>query len=188
MLTLELAREIHEDNKRAGWWTNIETGEPLDRCHAEMKLLQITELSEAMEGYRRNRMDTKLPQYKMLDVEFVDCIIRQLDLVGYLSLRHPDFEFPNRELADLAEILQDETVPQTILNLIGMIYETNVSVEEQYSEETFAKCVAALITVHDVAVVLGVDVEEIMEAKRAFNATRADHKIENRLKTDGKKC
>ena len=32
------------------------------------------------------------------------------------------------------------------------------------------------------------DLMEVINAKRDYNAKRADHKVENRLKDDGKKC
>jgi hypothetical protein len=47
-------------------------------CHSE--------LSEALEGHRRNRMDDHLPHRKMAEVELVDCMIRILDIgagLGY---------------------------------------------------------------------------------------------------------
>ena len=40
-----------------------------------------------MEGDRKNLMDDKLPQYRMLDVESGDAIIRLMDLAGGVNLR-----------------------------------------------------------------------------------------------------
>ena len=109
------AQEVHEANKK--WWTNLETGEPIDRNVGQLLMLCVSELAEAMEGDRKNLMDDKLPHRKMFDVELVDCFIRLADLMGA----------------------------------------KNIPFEEIYRE------------------------------KMAYNAERADHKIENRKLDNGKK-
>lgn len=48
----------------------------------EMIALMHSELSEALEGDRKGLKDDKLPQYEMVDVEMVDCIIRIFDFLG----------------------------------------------------------------------------------------------------------
>lgn len=55
-----------------------------DRNIGEMLMLVTSELSEAMEGHRKNLQDDKLPQYKMFDVEIVDAFIRLFDIAGHL--------------------------------------------------------------------------------------------------------
>lgn len=71
---------------RGGWWHDIHTGEPLDRNVPEMLCLIHSEISEAMEGYRKNLMDDKLPHRQMLEVELADAVIRIADLCGGLKL------------------------------------------------------------------------------------------------------
>ena len=66
----------------AGWHTNIETGELIDRNKAEMICLMHSELSEAMEGVRKNLMDDKLPHRPMVEAEMADCVIRIMDYCG----------------------------------------------------------------------------------------------------------
>lgn len=66
---------------RGGWWHNLD-GTPKDRNDAEMICLMHSELSEAMEGVRKNLMDDKLPHRKMVEVELADCIIRICDFAG----------------------------------------------------------------------------------------------------------
>lgn len=66
------------------WWTNLETGEMKKRNVGEMLMLCTSELAEALEGDRKDLMDDKLPQYKMFDVEIVDCFIRLFDIAGHL--------------------------------------------------------------------------------------------------------
>lgn len=71
---------------RGGWWTNLDTNEPLERNVAEMLCLVHSEVSEALEGYRKNLMDDKLPKRTMLEVELADTIIRIFDVAGGLKL------------------------------------------------------------------------------------------------------
>lgn len=121
----DLIKKIHQQNVDAGWWTDLATGEdlrskvdePPKRNIPEMLCLVHSEISEAMEGHRKNLMDDKLPHRKMLEVELADAIIRIFDMCGGL----------------------------------------------------------------------GLDIEGAINEKMEFNAKRSDHKIENRLKENGKK-
>lgn len=80
----------------AGWWTDLKTGESLVHVHGskeplrfnvpEKLMLIVSEVSEAMEGHRKDLMDDKLPHRKMLEVELADALIRICDLAGGLDL------------------------------------------------------------------------------------------------------
>lgn len=80
----EMASEVHELNKK--WWYDIHTGELLNRNMGEMLCLVHSEISEALEGHRKNLQDDKLPHRKMLEVELADSIIRMLDIAGAYNM------------------------------------------------------------------------------------------------------
>ena len=111
-----LSKRVHAANEK--WWQDIDTGAPIKRNKGELLALIHSEISEALEGERKNLMDDKLPQYPMAVVEIVDAIIRELD---YLNGFLPDW-----------------------------------------------------------------NIDEVFEAKMAFNATREDHKHEARKIAGGK--
>lgn len=79
-----LAQKVHEGNKK--WWTNIHTGEPLNRNVGEMLMLVVSEIAEAMEGHRKGLFDTHLETRPMLEVELADAVIRIFDLAAGLGL------------------------------------------------------------------------------------------------------
>jgi hypothetical protein len=47
-----------------------------------MLALVHSEISEAMQGFRKDLMDDHLPQRKMAEVELADAVIRIFDLAG----------------------------------------------------------------------------------------------------------
>lgn len=72
----DLAIEIHKANHK--WWHDKD-GNKISRNKGELICLMHSELSEAMEGERKDLMDDKLPERKMAEVEMADTIIRILD-------------------------------------------------------------------------------------------------------------
>lgn len=73
-----LAQSIFKSNQAAGWWTD----NPEERNKPELLCLIHSEISEAMEGLRKDLNDDHLPERKMVEVELADAVIRILDMAG----------------------------------------------------------------------------------------------------------
>lgn len=70
----------------AQWWHDIQTGQRIDRNKGELLALIHSEISECLEGVRKNLMDDKLPHRKMEEVELADALIRIFDYAGAFDL------------------------------------------------------------------------------------------------------
>jgi len=170
----DLAREIHAQNLRVGWWDEYLPNQKWKRFPTAMMLV-ITEIAEACEGDRKDRMDDHLPDEKMLHVEIADAAIRLLDLAGAyeidLSLtdgRH-NTEFAMARLAG-------HPVPAQLF----LICKTAMGCDE---------AIAIRHTLADLwafSFLRGFDLRRLIAAKRAYNDARLDHKRENRQKAGGK--
>lgn len=171
MNLLELQTKIHEQNKAVGWWD-----EP--RPFSTFACLFHSELSEAMEGDRKNLMDDHLPEYEMFWVEVADFAIRCMDWLGskdwrdYDGLSNPK---KNPRIDFLSEMhLHVSTSYRASRDHMGSGYEV----------KTIAHAVHCCFIF---AVYNDVDLFKIVNEKVAYNLTRADHKRENRALDNGKK-
>ncbi len=77
-----LVDACHGAARAGGWWTDLATGQPKDRNAGELIALCHSELSEALEGARKNKMDEHLPHRKSEEVEMADAVIRIADYCG----------------------------------------------------------------------------------------------------------
>jgi len=77
-----LAESIHQLNKK--WWLTDLAGPT--RNKGEAIALMHSELSEALEGIRKNKQDDHIPFFKSEVVELADCIIRILDYCAEFNL------------------------------------------------------------------------------------------------------
>lgn len=91
---LILSEDCHKAANDAGWWVDPNTGQDVREWPDYMLAMWIgtklalvhTEISEALEGLRKDQMDDKLPHRKMFEVELADAAIRIFDLAGGLKL------------------------------------------------------------------------------------------------------
>jgi NTP pyrophosphatase (non-canonical NTP hydrolase) len=88
-----LTRVCHGAAERSGWWRDAETGHDVRNWPSKFFLLWVStklalihsEVSEGLEGHRKDKMDDHLPHRKMLEVELADAVIRIFDLAGGLG-------------------------------------------------------------------------------------------------------
>lgn len=77
-----LCAACHGRAWNAGWWHDIETGQPKERSFSDIGLLLHSEISEAFEAHRTDSNDDKLTHRKGVPVEIADLIIRAFDFLG----------------------------------------------------------------------------------------------------------
>ena len=77
------SRFCYTRSDAAGWWESTED----EKFQIGTKFALIhSEVSEAFEGYRKDAMDSHLPNRKAVEVELADVLIRVFDLAGRLDL------------------------------------------------------------------------------------------------------
>lgn len=79
----------HQVSKAAGWWEEYEQSwsDTLKLYIISTKFALIhSEISEAFEGFRKDKMDDHLPTRMAVEVELADTLIRIFDLAGRLNL------------------------------------------------------------------------------------------------------
>lgn len=176
-----LAAEIHQGNIDAGWWKqDSETGRTMNRNIGELLCLVHSEISEADDGWSRNLMDDKLPHRRMIEVELADVAIRVLDILGFYQ-----FNFEGRRFMPIA--LPDHAFwPEWC----RMMHRTTSQAMEGFRKGDKARGCVALDTllgiVNFAALSFQLDLAGAIAEKRAFNASRADHKPESRAAEGGK--
>lgn len=158
--------DVHGRNVEAGWWTDLETRQPKLRNLGEMLMLFVTEICEAYDAYVGGAPDDKLPHHPGLGVELADLGIRWADVCGALAA--------GRITSWSGATNPGESMFQEVCD-VARRYEAIRKTPEAVGEPERGEPLAPM------------DVAVMTEDKLVFNASRADHKIENRLKDDGKK-
>lgn len=184
-----LADEVHQSNVQAGWWSDPKTGERKDRNVGEMLMLVVSEVCEGADGLENDLMDDKLPQYPMLAVELADTNIRILDLVGFHKI---DLDALLAMIGDHDSISSDDD-QQALMRIVRHVAVAMEGNRKNKAHDKWPEFKAfdiglamAFRDAYLLAESYGWELDEIIAAKRAFNAQREDHKVENRLKPGGK--
>lgn len=158
-----MAARIHRLHRK--WWLDINTGLPVKRNKEELIMLVVTELSEAVEGIRKNLMDDKLPHRRMEEVEMADAYIRLMDYAGGFNLelvRYNPYSIPANKVEGIFCIV-------TLLNIDALSVSAALSQIEAYCEA------------HKL------DLFSALEEKLEYNSKREDHTHEHRRSKHGKK-
>lgn len=173
------AQEVHKNNEK--WWIDLNTGVRFNRNKGEMLALVVSEISEALEGERKNLMDDHLPNRKMAEVEMADAYIRMLDFTGgfgYEIFQESLNNITTNSKTNKFEELMDITVEVVRLYLVleyGEKYDINAKITDIFV------AIAAYCQKY------GYDLEGAFQQKNEYNKTRADHSREARLGVNGKK-
>lgn len=185
-----LSDRIHSLNLAAGWWSNPATGERIERNVGEMLMLVVSEGAEASVGNEMQLVDDHLPQFRMFNVELADVLIRIHDLDGGLEL---DLGNAINELHRTFIYLGGRSVDEYLMSFVCHVAyameghrKKKQDVDYPHRSQLAVGLARAVIEIYYLAELMGVDLDEVREAKLAYNATRADHKPENRLKEGGK--
>lgn len=188
-----LATEIHGDNVKAGWWSDLTSDQSTlhTRNRPEMLMLAVSEIAEAADG-STGMMDDKLPHLPMYDVELADFVIRQFDQIGAeVSCGH---EMPNWEPEWAEPDLRNEVVNELramsrtdrLMDLVRIVSRAMEHYRKGRAPGYLRAMADGILTAFLIARVEHIDLLDIIEQKRAFNRQRADHKPENRAKEGGK--
>lgn len=166
----ELRDEVHQINDK--WWRDLKTGERIQRHPKELLMLVVTELSECLEGVRKNLLDDKLKHRFMEEVEMADAYIRLLDIAGGF-----DFELvyiPNENMCN-------ENKPQAIFDITCGVTVFFMSNGEEVSMS------GLLAMIRDYCIKHKWDLDGAVREKLEYNKIRLDHTVEARKADGGKK-
>ncbi len=158
---------VYKANKEKGFWSNSRTLD--DVCE-----LIMSEVTESLEGKRKDLPDDKIPEYPMDAMELADVIIRCMDALGgwiagelicvtsyekYSQDKKVDFNNIYDELhiscdrlMDIMRAVSDSSKGHTPIELLEVIKMCNFLLGDWYGVKY--------------------DIEEMIQKKLSFNSTR----------------
>lgn len=81
----DFCKLAHQRSTASGFYTYLPTGKLREFSYGEKIALIHSELSESLEGDRKDLMDDKLPHRKSAELELADAMIRIADLAGAMG-------------------------------------------------------------------------------------------------------
>lgn len=183
----QIAIQVHNDNVKAGWWTDLATGESMlrTRNRPEMLMLAISEIAEAADGIY-GAMDDKLPHLPMYDVELADFVIRMLDLIGAEVTCGISVRWQNQPTVVTQPHYMAESRTWRLMEIVRMISRAMECYRKGRHGDYLHSLTLAVQLAFLIADAEKINLWDAIEQKRAFNRIRADHKPENRVKDGGK--
>ncbi len=181
---------------KAGWYTDLQTGERIRRNTGEILMLAVSEVCEAFEAWESRAMDDKLPNRCGVEVELADELIRHFDTLP--GLGHGD------QFNEALLLLERDRVPyyggngsrpgeERFLGIIRHISDAMEADRKKAASRRYPSLPGLVVHVGQavratigLANLLQVDLWGAIHDKVAFNATREDHKIEHRKAAGGK--
>lgn len=176
----ELATRVYTQNKEVGWWDNP------NRCLMTTAQLILTEVAEATEGARKDLMDDHLPHRKMEEVELADALIRTVDLGAHCGLVYEETDAVDQMEDEFTANLDEPAGLHFLISCGAVAFGCGFLKTSDFGPDSVMYS-ALIDTIIIVARLQKYDLHGAVEEKLSYNASRSDHKRENRAEVGGKK-
>lgn len=191
-----LVAKCHGASRAGGWWTDLATGEPLKRNKGEMLALIHTEIGEAYRGREADSKDNHILYRRSEEVELADTVIRICDYVGGWALSgfagKVDYADSKPTPEEWRGILE-EVAAEDVVAPLEAYHRFRLYVDDAIEHARKGRAVGEeeslailLVEINDWCEANGYDLLAPIVDKLTYNANRADHKPENRMKDGGK--
>lgn len=171
----EYAQKVYLENVKRGWWDS-------QRSNFTLAQLCNTEVAEATEGDRKNKMDEHLPHRESALVELADVFIRAMDWAGSEGWKYDIEVLPHKLLRNAS------TLPDMHFVLTCCICDLGkVACVGGVPSATYSRLVSTIMAIVAIKYSTYGLFEDVIREKLEYNRIRADHNRENRAAFGGKK-
>jgi hypothetical protein len=165
MRLAEMVSAVHELAVSKGWWET-------PRSWAEIRMLVVGELSEALEEFRSRRMDTwfnhdRGGKPEGFFIEIADAAVRLMDYAGYRGLKWDlsDEQYVMWGEVELPRGFHDQRPPEQLDAIVAILHDSG-----QFSDDTLVWL--GLSACFAIAQAHGRELFPCIELKHAYNQTR----------------